>query len=173
MIAPMMGVVFWISFMWRPMTVAGAWATTLTGFATWWISTQPWFIAWIGELPSSESLRLLWEDGEKTVVYLPWQILFYRISASTVGIIVSLFAPRVSEERLSRFYQRSRTSVDPNEQIEQPCTLPAARPVADRRMLATAWGLEIPMPSRVSLVGFANAWFLVALIIGDFIWIVN
>ena len=173
MIAPMMGIVFWISLVWRRMTVAGAWATTLTGFAAWWISTQPWFIVLVAELPSAESLRLLWGDGEKMVVYLPWQILFYMISASTVGIMVSLFTPKVSEERLNRFYQLSRTSVDPNEQIEQPCTLPTARPVADRRMLATAWGLEIPMPSRVSLVGFAIVWFLAALIIGGFIWIVN
>ena len=37
MIAPMMGLVFWIGLFWRGMTVAGAWATTLTGFTVWWV----------------------------------------------------------------------------------------------------------------------------------------
>ena len=44
MIAPMMGLVFWIGLLWRRLTVVGAWVTTLSGFATWWITTQSWFI---------------------------------------------------------------------------------------------------------------------------------
>ena len=55
MIAPMMGLVFWIGLFWRRMTVAGAWATTLTGFAVWWITTQSWFIDWVAGFSQADS----------------------------------------------------------------------------------------------------------------------
>ncbi|MBI3119673.1 MAG: sodium:solute symporter family protein, partial [Candidatus Hydrogenedentes bacterium] len=35
MIAPMMGIIFWLGLLWRRLTVAGAWAGTLAGFAVW------------------------------------------------------------------------------------------------------------------------------------------
>lgn len=173
MIAPMMGLVFWIGLFWRGMTVAGAWATTLTGFAVWWVSTQPWFISWLSELPAAESLRLLWTEGETTVVYLPWQILLYSFVASLVGIAVSLMTPAVDSIKLDRFYQLSLTPVQPGEEVLQPCTLPENAPKVERPMLLTAGGLEIPMPSRTSVVGFGTVWLLVGGIIGAFIWIVS
>ena len=172
MIAPMMGLVFWIGLFWRGMTVAGAWATTLTGFAVWWVSTQPWFISWLSEMPAAESLRLLWTEGETTVVYLPWQILFYSSVASLVGIVVSLVTPAVDPIKLNRFYQLSRTPVQTGEEVLQPCTLPEDAPTVDRPMLLTAGGLEIPMPSRTSVIGFVAVWLLVGGIIGAFVWIV-
>jgi Na+/proline symporter len=173
MIAPMMGLVFWIGLFWRRMTVAGAWATTVTGFAAWWVSTQAWFINGLGMVPGSESLQLLWVEGDKAVVYLPWQILFYGLTASIVGIVVSLLTRPVSPEKLNRFYQLSRTPVQPGEQVLLPCTLPAATPVIDRPMLLTAGGLEIPMPSRTSVVGFMAIWLFVGGIVGAFVWIVS
>ena len=172
MIAPMMGLVFWIGLFWRGMTVAGAWATTLTGFAVWWVSTQPWFIRWLSELPAAESLRLLWTEGETTVVYLPWQILFYSSVASLVGIAVSLVTPAVDPIKLNRFYQLSRTPVQAGEKVLQPCALPEGAPTVVRPMLLTAGGLEIPMPSRTSVIGFVAVWLLVGGIIGAFVWIV-
>ncbi len=177
MIAPMMGLVFWIGLFWRGMTVAGAWATTLTGFAVWWVSTQPWFISWSSEMPAAESLRLLWTElgteGEKTLVYLPWQILFYSSVASLVGIVVSLVTPAVDPINLDRFYRLSRTPVQNGEEVLQPCTLPEDAPTVDRPMLLTAGGLEIPMPSRTSVIGFVTVWLLVGGIIGAFVWIVS
>lgn len=173
MIAPMMGLVFWIGLFWRRMSVAGAWATTLTGFAAWWVSTQPWFINALGGIPGSESLRLLWAEGDKTVVYLPWQILFYGLTASAVGIVVSLLTRPVSPEKLDRFYQLSRTPVQPGEQVLRPCTLPAATEAVDRPMLITAGGLELPMPSKTSIIGFMAAWLFVAGIVGAFVWVVS
>lgn len=172
MIAPMMGLVFWIGLFWRRMTVAGAWATTLTGFAMWWVSTQPWFIRWLSEMPAAESLRLLWTEGETTVVYLPWQILFYSSVASLVGIAVSLVTPAVDPIKLNRFYQLSRTPVQTGEEVLQPCTLPEEASTVDRPMLLTAGGLEIPMPSRTSVIGFVAVWLLVGGIIGAFVWTV-
>ena len=173
MIAPMMGLVFWIGLFWRGMTVAGAWATTLTGFAVWWVTTRPWFISWLSEMPAAELLRFLWTEGETTVVYLPWQILFYSSVASLVGIVVSLLTPVVDPMKLTRFYQLSRTPVQTGEDGLQPCTLPEAAPTVDRPMLLTAGGLEIPMPSRTSVIGFVTVWLLVAGIIGAFVGIVS
>lgn len=173
MIAPMMGLVFWIGLFWRRMTVAGAWATSLTGFAAWWVSTQPWFIQWLQGIPAAESLRLLWTEGETPVVYLPWQILFYSSIASVVGVAVSLVTPAVDPIKLKRFYQLSRTPVQAGEKVLQPCTLPRETPPIDRRMLLTAGGLEIPVPSRTSVIGFAIAWLLVGAIIGAYVWTVS
>lgn len=173
MIAPMMGLVFWIGLFWRRMTVAGAWATTVTGFFAWWVSTQPWFINGLGRIPGSQSLRLLWAEGDKIVVYLPWQILFYSLAASAVGIVVSLFTRPVSPDKLNRFYQLSRTPVQPGEEVLQPCTLPTTTQAVDRPMLIRAGGLEIPMPSRTSTIGFMTVWLFVGGIIGAFVWIVS
>ena len=173
MVAPMMGLVFWIGLFWRGMTVSGAWATTLTGFAVWWVTTQPWFISWLSEMPAAESLRLLWTEGEKTVVYLPWQILCYSSVASLVGIVVSLVTPAVDPTKLNRFYQLTRTPVQTGEDLLLPCTLPVNAPTVDRPMLLTAGGLEIPMPSRTSVVGFVTVWLLVGGIIGTFVWTVS
>ena len=173
MVAPMMGLVFWIGLFWRGMTVSGAWATTLTGFAVWWVTTQPWFISWLSEMPAAESLRLLWTEGEKTVVYLPWQILCYSSVASLVGIVVSLVTPSVDPTKLNRFYQLTRTPVQTGEDLLLPCTLPVNAPTVDRPMLLTAGGLEIPMPSRTSVVGFVTVWLLVGGIIGTFVWTVS
>lgn len=173
MIAPMMGLVFWIGLFWRRMTVAGAWATTITGFAAWWVSTQPWFIQWLKGMPAAESLRLLWNEGQTPVVYLPWQILFYSSVASMIGIAVSLVTPAVDPIKLKRFYQLSRTPVQVGEKVLQPCTVPRETPTIDRRMLLTAGGLEIPVPSRTSVVGFVIVWLLVGGIIGAYVWTVS
>lgn len=173
MIAPMMGIVFWIGLLWRRMTVTGAWATTLTGFSVWWVTTQSWFIGWLGSLPIAESWRLLWHEGDKTVVYMPWQILLYMVAATTAGIVVSLFTRRVPEEKLNRFYELTRTPVEADEKIAEPCMLPESTLPSKRRMLLTAGGLEIPMPSVTSVVGFAVAWLCVVILIGGFIWIVS
>jgi hypothetical protein len=40
-------------------------------------------------------------------------------------------------------------------------------------MLLTAWGLEIPMPSRTSVIGFAAGWLAVAAVVGGFVWLVR
>jgi hypothetical protein len=40
-------------------------------------------------------------------------------------------------------------------------------------MLLTAGGLEVPLPSRTSLLGFAAGWLLVGALVGGFTWFVN
>jgi Na+/proline symporter len=172
MIAPMMGLVFWIGLLWRRMTVAGAWATTLSGFTAWWVTTQAWFIDWASGLPWADSLRLIWYEGVDRTIYVPWQILGYMTAASFAGVLVSLLTKPVSAEKLDRFYRLTRTPVQPGERVETPCTLPADAAPADRAMITTAFGLEIPKPSRASVNGFVAAWGAVALLIGGFVALV-
>ena len=169
MIAPMMGLVFWIGLVWRRMTVAGAWATTLAGFAVWWLTTQPWFIEWVADFSQAERLRLVWMEKGELTVYVPWQILAYMTIASVSGIVVSLFTKPVAKNKLDRFYELTRTPVQPGEEIDRPCALPPGVAPAARRMITTAFGLEIPMPSRASVIGFVAAWVAVAILIGGFV----
>lgn len=168
-IAPMMGIVFWIALFWRGMTVVGAWATTLTGFAAWWLTTHEFFIEWAQSLPGAESLRLVWTGGATPEIYTPWQILFYMTAAGVVGILVSLGTRQVPSEKLDLFYTLSRTPVAPDEEPGEPCTLPPSVTPARRPLLLALGGLEIPRPSRASVIGFALIWLCVAGIVGGFI----
>ena len=169
MIAPMMGLVFWIGLFWRRMTVAGAWATTLTGFAVWWLTTQSWFIDWVADFSQADRLRLIWMEKGEPTIYVPWQILAYMTIASVAGIIVSMFTKPVARNKLDRFYDLTRTPVQPGEEIDRPCALPPGVAPAARRMITTAFGLEIPVPSRASVIGFVAAWGAVAILIGGFV----
>jgi hypothetical protein len=40
-------------------------------------------------------------------------------------------------------------------------------------MLTTAFGLELPLPSRISLLGFLAGWIGVAALIYGFAWVVR
>ena len=119
-IAPMMGIVFWLGLLWRRMTVGGAWATTMTGFAVWWLSGQEWMIRWCSRLPMAESWQLVWRQGAELEIHEPWQILLYLGSATAAGVLVSLLTRPVAAEKLNRFYELSRTPVAPGEVVEEP-----------------------------------------------------
>ena len=173
MIAPMMGLVFWIGLFWRRMTAAGAWVTTLTGFAVWWLTTQPWFIHWVADFPQADCLRLIWMEKGEPTIYVPWQILAYMTIASVAGIVVSLFTTPVARNKLDRFYNLTRTPIQPGEEMDQPCALPPGVTPAVRPMITTAFGLEIPSPSRASMIGFIAAWGAVAILIGSFVALVR
>ena len=71
------------------------------------------------------------------------------------------------------FYTLSRTPVAPGEQLVEPCVLPPSTAAAERTMLVTFGGLEIPLPSRASLIGFVVVWICVALMIGGFVGMVS
>jgi hypothetical protein len=107
------------------------------------------------------------EKGELTI-YAPWQILGYMTLASLAGILVSVFTKPIARNRLDRFYALARTPVQQGEEIDRPCELPPGVAPDARRMITTAFGLEIPVPSRASVVGFA-AWGAVAILIGGFV----
>jgi hypothetical protein len=84
-----------------------------------------------------------------------------------------LATPKVSSEKLKLFYDLTRTPVVEGEVVTQPCTLPAGVAAAERPMLCTAFGLEIPKPSGTSVAGFLAGWVAVAALVGGFVWLVN
>ena len=172
-IAPMMGIAFWMGLLWRRATPAGAWAATLTGFGVWFLATRQFAVELVQHLPLAESARLIWIDRGKPEIYEPWVIVFYTVAATLVGIVVSLMTRPVSEEKLHLFYNLTRTPIAPGEEITEPCTLPEGVTPPPRRMLLTALGFEIPMPSRTSLIGFIAGWLAVAALIGGFVLVVR
>ena len=173
-IAPMMGIAFWLGLFWRGATVAGAWACTLTGFGTWFLATRTMFIEYLQGLPFAGTLGLVWVESTKAPeVYEPWRIALYLIAAVSTGVVVSLLTTRVRAEKLDLFYALVRTPSRPGEKVDAPCTLPAGAVVPRRRMLATAHGLEVPLPSQTSLIGFAIGWVMVGALIGGFMWFVH
>ena len=172
-IAPMMGLVFWIGLFWRRMSVAGAWATTLTGFAAWWLTTRTGFLNWLDKLEISSSLGWVDSSGNTLEMAESWQILFYLSCAILSGVAVSLLTQPVATHKLDRFYELTRTPVAVDEVVEQPCTLPSSTPPAVRNCIANPLSLELPIPSRTSTVGFIVVWVFVAALIGGFAWLVS
>lgn len=168
-INPMMGIAFWLGLLWRKMTVAGAWTTTLVGFSTWWLTTREFFIDWVAGLPFAEALRLIWVEGGVASIYKPWEIMAYMVAAATAGIVVSLLTKPVAKEQLDRYYTLTRTPIQPGEVVENACTLPPGVEPAHREMWLTAGGLEIPKPSRTSVIGFLAGVAGVVALIGGFV----
>ncbi len=164
-ISSMMGIAFWLGLFWRRTTVAGAWASTLTAFGVWWLTTQEFFISWLGSLSMAESLTFIFVKDGVPEVYLPWVMVFYLSAGTIVGIVVSLFTRPVSEEKLDNFYALVRTPVKPGEQVPVPCTLPDDAEVPEKRNIFPNTSLEIAIPSRTSVVGFLAGWACVAAII--------
>lgn len=173
-IAPMMGITFWMGLLWRRATVAGAWAATLTGFGVWWATTQDWFVRFAASAPLADKLNFVWQVGDgPPEIYEPWVVLFYTVAAIVVGVVVSLVTPQVPQEKLDLFYNLTRTPVTEGEIIDKPCTLPKGVSPAERSMICTAFGLEIPVPSGTSIAGFLAGWVAVAALIGGFVWLIT
>jgi hypothetical protein len=159
--------------LWRRTTPLGAWAATLAGFGAWWITTQSAFISAVAGLPYADGLDIVLSPaGKPPAIDQPWVILFYTVSALVAGIVVSLVTPRVPNERLQRFYDLTRTPVEEDEVVAQPCTLPVGVTPPKREMLLTAFGLEVPMPSTTSIVGFLAGCAAAALLVVGYLWLI-
>jgi len=172
-IASMMGIAFWLGLFWRRTTVAGAWASTLTAFAVWWVTTRSFFVRFIGNCPLSERLGFVFVKDGVPETYLPWQMVFYLTAGLAAGILVSLFTKPVSREKLENFYALTRTPVTPGEQVPAPCTLPENAVVPPRRNLFPESSLEIAVPTRTSVIGFLAGWACVAALIAVFVIIIR
>jgi Na+/proline symporter len=172
--APPLGVAFWMGLFWRHTTPKGAWAATLAGFGAWWLATTERFVAWVSALPFADRIDLVWQEGDKPAkIYEPWLILYCTLAAIGACVVVSLLTRQIPEERLQRFYDLTRTPVREDEVVPQPCTMPLGVAPAHRPMLCTLGGLEIPMPSTTSWIGFFVGWIAVALLVVGFLWIVR
>jgi len=171
-ISAMMGLAFWVGLFWRRATPAGAWAGTLVCYGLMLfthdvklLGTRLWdFNARCAHwLPSF----MLWEDK----LYLPWQIVIYLVPSLAAIILVSLLTPRVSREKLDRFYMCLRTPVGPGEPEVEPFTLPPGVEPAPRRVWFDRFELEIPRLSWLGFVGLAATWVAVGLLIAGVYWI--
>jgi Na+/proline symporter len=172
--APPLGVAFWMGLFWRRTTPAGAWAATIGGFGGWWLATRTPVIEWVARLPFASTWNMVEiESGQPTELHEPWLILFYTLSAVTACVVVSLFTRQVAEEQLQRFYDLTRTPIEEGEVVLRPCTMPVGVEPPHRKMLLTAGGLEIPMPSATSWAGFFAGWVAVALLVFGFLWIIR
>jgi len=164
-ISPMMAIAFWLGLFWRRMTSAGAWAATLTALATWWLVTQKFFVSIMANCPGAEFLRFVFEKSTGPEIYLPWQMVFYLSAGTIAGVVVSLLTKPVSEEKLESFYTLLRAPVRPGEVVTVPCSLPEGAVVLPRRNLFPGTGLEIPVPTLTSVLGFLAGWAAAAAIV--------
>ena len=162
----MMGIAFWLGLFWRRTTVAGAWSATLTAFAIWWLTTRPFFVSLLAEFPLATQLRFVIEQDGNMVTYLPWQMVIYLVGGTTAGIIVSLFTRRVAKNKLDIFYALICTPVQTGEILTAPCKLPVDAVIPERRKLFPNTNIEIPVPSRTSIIGFLIGWICVIVLVG-------
>jgi Na+/proline symporter len=172
--APPLGVAFWMGLFWRRTTPAGAWAATLAGFGAWWLTASTPFVNALSRLNLPAAWDpVVYESGKPVEIYEPWLILFYTASAVLACVLVSLVTRQIPEDRLQRFYDLTRTPVQEGEVVLRPCTMPVGVEPPQRKMLLTAGGLEVPMPSATSWAGFIAGWAAVALLVLGFLWIIQ
>lgn len=170
-ISPMMGIAFWMGLFWRRATSAGAWAATLTAFGIWLLTTQPFFITLVSNLPGAGSLRFVMEKSTGPEIYLPWQMIFYLTGGLLAGVIISLLTKPVAKEKLDNFYALIRTPISVDEKIPAPCTLPKGSIVPPKRNFFAGSSFEIPKPSLTSAIGFFAGWTIVAVMIYLVYWL--
>jgi Na+/proline symporter len=172
-VAPPLGIAFWLGLLWRHTTSLGAWAATLAGFGMWWLTTRHEFVSAVGQMPIAHQLNIVLSlAGSEPAIREPWVILFYTSASLFAGIAVSLVTPRIPVERLRLFYDLTRTPVEEGEVVAHPCTLPVGVTPAPRRMLVTAFGLEIPLPSRLSMLGFLAGCAAAAMLVVSYLWLI-
>ncbi|MBT3481329.1 MAG: sodium:solute symporter family protein [Opitutales bacterium] len=171
-IGPMMGIAFWLGLFWRRATPAAAWTSTLSALSAWWIGTQAFFAIWISKLPGAESLQMIDHSGGEASLSLPWQMILYLSVGLLVGVLVSLFTKQSNPEKIERYYALLRTPVIKEEpDTPVPCVLPAGSIPLPRRVFFSNTNLEIPIPSKRSIIGFSIGWACVISIILLVYWI--
>lgn len=161
----LMGPAFWLGLFWRRATVAGAWASTLSGFAILFLTSMPQFHSWaVINLPE----YMIWQDRFRD----SWQIASYLTTAFSMGIIVSLITPRVGEHKLDKLYACLRTPIQPNEpHASEPFVLPEGVQVPSPKKIISHPDFEISWPSRTACYGFLFFWMWVGILIGFVSWL--
>ena len=186
-----MGLAFWLGITWRGYTPAGVWASTLGTAAAWYLTQTHNPFALIAGLGESEFLQRnidyvpglfrewlygiapgmmvpkLDEAGVLLSVKtsVPWQILTYLSTGAVTGIVVSLLSRRTGDDKLNHFFKLIRTPVTEGEVVLSPCTLPEGHLPTEEGKLIAHPDLEIPIPSKLGIIGFALAWVMVGIII--------
>ncbi len=167
----MMGIAIWASFFWRKATAAGAWASTLSGFAAWAFTSKIGLIGWDFNAQFATILpNFMLNNGQLS---LPWQMIFYLSVGLVVMVTVSLATRPPDEENLNRVYECLRTPVKKGEPEVEPLTLPASTKPAPRSVLFNHPDFEIMKPRRVDTLGFLASCLGVGLLLCAFIWILR
>ncbi|MGB0606580.1 MAG: sodium:solute symporter family protein [Candidatus Latescibacterota bacterium] len=165
-ISPMMGIAFWLGLFWRRATTAGAWASTAAALFAWWLTTTEAFVGWAMGLPGADSLRFVIERSGGAEIYLPWQMIFYLVVGTLVGIAVSLLTRPVDEGQLDRYYALVRTPVESGESVSsEPCTIPDEIEIPPKNNVFADSSIEIMVPDKSSVYGFVGSWCLVGCMI--------
>ncbi len=171
MVGAMMGLAIWMSFVWRRATAAAAWASTLGGYAAGLFTSDIAFIGWsfnnhfAGSLP-----EFMLYEGK---LFLPWQMIIYLTVSLVMMVAVSLVTQPPDKKTLDRVYECLRTPVSEDEPEGEPLTLPAGTAPAARSVLIAHPDFEIMRPTAYTVIGFLASCFMVVMLIGSFIWIIN
>ncbi len=167
----MMGIALWASFFWRKATSAGAWASTLSGFAAWAFTSKISLIGWDFNASVAPILPdFMIYDGQLS---LPWQMIFYLTVGLVVMVGVSLVTRPPDKENLDRVYECLRTPVRSGEPEVEPMTLPEGTKPAQRSVLFNHPDFEIMKPRPVDVLGFLVSWLGVGILIAAFVWILR
>jgi Na+/proline symporter len=167
----MMGIAIWASFFWRKATAAGAWASTLSGFAAWAFTSKINLIGW--DFNASIAPHLPDYMLHNVQLSLPWQMIFYLIVGLFMMVGVSLVTRPPDKEKLDRVYECLRTPVQKGEPEVEPLTLPESTKPAPRSVLFDHPDFEIMKPRLVDSLGFLISWLGVGILIGAFVWILR
>ena len=167
----MMGVAIWVSFIWRRATAVAAWASTLSGYAAWFFTSDVEFVGWSFNAHFSQFLPEFMLYGGQ--LSLPWQMIIYLTVALLVMIGVSLVTQAPSKKTLDRVYETLRTPVAVGEPEVDPVTLPASTMPAPRSVLIDHPDFEIMKPTASTVYGFIACWVVVGALIASFVWILK
>lgn len=189
------GLSFWFGLMWRRYSPAAVWLSTLATAAVWYLTQSHKPIGWIDALGDTALLNqnidylpqmvrnFLYDtvpsfmNATKTngVVTkldtrVPYQIAMYLSVGAITGIVTSLLTTPTSKEKLDKFYRLIRTPIRPGEKVDAPCTLPENPLPMETAKLIHHPGWEVPMPTKVGMIGFFGSWVMVGLVIGLLYW---
>jgi Na+/proline symporter len=193
-----MGIAFWFGLMWRGFTPAAVWTSTIATASMWYLtqSHKPletiagWgasefakqnidylpglFRHWLYEIAPSIMNAQTSEGVLQSVrTRVPYQILLYLSTGVVVGVLTSIFSRRVPQEKLDHFFSLIRTPVTPGEVVVTPCTLPEDHLPAETAKLISHPDLEIPLPTKIGMIGFFGSWVMVGVVIGFTYWLAS
>ena len=91
-IAPMLGIAFWLGLFWRRYNGAGARASTLTGFAMWWLTLQPFLVDGLRE--QSQPCRPGWWSRPRELGWSMSPSNPFLPGSRPMGVVVSVCTRR-------------------------------------------------------------------------------
>jgi Na+/proline symporter len=193
------GLAFWFGIVWRGFTPAAVWCSTFVAGLFWYLTQThiPFgLIARLGESPILQQnidyypflfREMLhgWVPGIMTEILdaagqvvnyktsTPHQYLIYLSAGALAGFFTSLVTRRTPDEKLDHFFRLIRTPVTPGEVVTRACTLPENHLPPETDKLINHPDLEIPMPTKVGMIGFLGSWAMVGVVIALTYWLAS